>query len=259
MLTAPAAYRLISSDLTASLQRTAQQPQVKRESEHYLATIGNIKSIDDFMANDRVYRYAMKAFGLEDMGYAKAYMRKVLTEGIDQPDSFANQLSDSRFKEFVTTFNFARHGAATTAFGRTQQETVDRYVQQTLEVDAGRENEGVRLALYFQRKAPGVTNALQLLADRALLKVTQVALGIPASTGSLDIDKQTALIAKKLDVADLKDPEKLSRLIERFTALWEIENPSITSSNVPSILIGATPYGIDIDTLTLIQNVRLGR
>ena len=260
MFTAPVAYRLISSDLTASLERTARQPQVKRESEHYLATIGSIKTIDDFMANDRLYRYAMTAFGLEDMAYAKAYMRKVLAEGIDRSDSFANKLSDPRFREFVETFNFARHGKATTSFGRTQQGTVDRFVQQTLEVGAGKENEGVRLALYFGRKAPGVTSPLQLLADRALLKVTQVVLGMPPSTGALDIDKQSDLVSSRLDVADLKNPDKLNRLIERFTALWELENPTTGSgSGRSTVLIGASPYGIDVDTLTLIQNVRLGR
>lgn len=259
MFTAPIAYKLISADLSASLERTAQQPQVKRESENYLAKIGGIKSIDDFMSNDRIYSFAMTAFGLDDMTYAKAYMRKVLTEGIDKSDSFANRLADPRFKEFVETFNFARHGTATTAFGRAQQGTVDRYVQQTLEVDAGRENEGVRLALYFRRKAPGVTNPLQLLADRALLKVTQVALGIPASTGALDINKQSALITKRFDIADLKDPDKLNRLIERFTALWEVENPTSAGGNVPGVLIGSTPFGIDVDTLARIQTLRLGR
>jgi hypothetical protein len=34
------------------------------------------------------------------------------------------------------------------------------------------------------------------------------------------------LITKKLDMEDLKDPAKLDKLIGRFTALWEIENPA---------------------------------
>ena len=36
-----------------------------------------MKSIDDFMKDTRLYNYAMKAFGLDDMAYAKAFMRKV--------------------------------------------------------------------------------------------------------------------------------------------------------------------------------------
>ena len=76
-------YRLITADIDRSIERISQQPQVQRETDYYLSKIGDIKSIDDFMSDDRIYNYAMKAFGLEDMTYAKAFMRKVLTEGID--------------------------------------------------------------------------------------------------------------------------------------------------------------------------------
>jgi hypothetical protein len=209
------------------------------------------------MKNDRVYRYAMRAFGLEDMTYAKAFIRKVLSEGIDRKDAMANKLVDPRYRELAETFNFARYTTATTSFSRTQQGTVDRYVRQTLEVDAGQTNEGVRLALYFQRAAPRATSAYALLADRALLKVTQVALGLPASTGALDIDKQAELISKKLNVADLKEPAKLEKMLERFTALWEIENPSTPAATGPAALISGAGGLLDSDLLSRIQSLRL--
>ena len=72
-----------------------------------------------------------------------------------------------------------------------------------------RRTKGVRLALYFQRKAEASTSAYDILADPALLKVVQTALGIPAETGAQDIDKQAALIGSQLDLEDLKDPQKL--------------------------------------------------
>ena len=55
MFSTPIGYKLIASDMTAALQRTSEQPIVQRESEYYLETIKNIKSIDDFLANDRVF------------------------------------------------------------------------------------------------------------------------------------------------------------------------------------------------------------
>jgi hypothetical protein len=90
-------YNLIARDLPRSIERIASQPQVARESEYYLKRISEIKSIDEFMADTRVFNYAMKAHGLEDMNYAKAFMRKVLTEGVDKEDAFANQLADSKY------------------------------------------------------------------------------------------------------------------------------------------------------------------
>ena len=187
MFSTPVGYRLIASDLTAALKRTAAQPTVERETEYFLANITSIKSVDDFVNNDRIFKYAMKAHGLQDMDYAKAFMRKVLEEGIDTDDSFANKLTDKRYSEFVEAFNFARHGTTATIFERARQGTVDSYVRQTLELDAGRSNEGVRLALYFERKATNIDTPYHLMADRALLKVTQIALGIPEATGTMDI------------------------------------------------------------------------
>ena len=250
-------YSLITRNLKKSLLLAAGQPDVKRASDYYLAKISTIKSIDAFLGNDRVYQFAMKAFGLDEMIYAKAFLRKVLTEGVDKSDSFANKLSDHRFKEFATAFNFARYGGTATTFSRTQQGTVDKYVRQTLEGNAGETNEGVRLALYFQRTAPGIATPLSLLADKALLKVTQVALELPASSGALNIDKQVELIKKKLDVADFKDPVKLEKFLKRFAALWDIDNSNSQSS--PTVLLGKQTMGLDVNILSLLQTIKTGR
>ncbi len=256
MFSTPIGYKLIASDMTASLKRTAEQPVVKRESEYYLATITSIKSVDEFIKNDRIFKYAMKAFGLEDMDYAKAFMRKVLVEGIDDSQSFANKLTDRRYAEFAETFNFARYTTGATIFERARQGTVDRYVRQTLELDAGQSNEGVRLALYFQRKAASVDTPFHLMADRALLKVTQVALGIPEGTASMDIDRQADLIAKKLDVNDLKEPEKLEKFLQRFTTLWEIDNPTTPPAAGITQLFTGYDNTIGLDLLQQMQRVR---
>ena len=69
-------YNLLTRDMKTSLQRTAQQTLVARETEYYKANIGNVTSIDEFLGDYRLYAYAMKAHGLEDMTYAKAFMRK---------------------------------------------------------------------------------------------------------------------------------------------------------------------------------------
>jgi Protein of unknown function (DUF1217) len=258
VLTTSASYQIVSTDIDRSLARTASQPQVARESEDYLAKIEDIKSVDDFLKNDRVYRYAMKAHGLEDMIYAKAFMKKVLTEGLTNPDSFANTLSDSRYREFAKVFDFAANGETTTIFEAAKQGTVERYIRQTLEQQAGEQNEGVRLALYFARKAPQISSTLSILADKALITVVQTALGIPAQTSLLDLDKQVDLLSKRIDIADFKDPEKLDRFITRFTALWEQNNPSSTQNSNPLAIAQPVEIGIGVDLLSSLQNLKLG-
>lgn len=258
MLTTTAAYRMIASDLDRSLGNTARQPQVARERDYYLAHIGEVKSIDEFLADSRLYGFAMKAFGLQDMTYAKAFMRKVLTEGIDAEGAFATKLADPRYREFAETFNFARYGETATVFDRTRQGTVDRYVRQTLEENAGQQNEGARLALYFERKASSITSAIGLLADAALLKVVQTALGMPVEMSLASLDVQAKMITDRLDIEDLSDPDKLASFLSRFTSLYELQNPS-SAASVPSILIGQSPAaGIGSGLLAALQNLQVG-
>lgn len=256
MLSTNVAFRMIATDMERSLARTAGMPAVARESENYLSRIGEIGSVEEFIADDRVFSYAMEAFGLGDMTYAKAFMRKILEQGTDRPDSLANRLSDARYREFAETFNFARHGEATTVFDRTRQGVVDRHVRHTLEENAGARNEGVRLALYFKRKAPGIESPMDILADPALLKVVQTAIGLSPLTAAADIDRQAEMIAERLDVAELKDPEALQDFLTRFSSFWDMAHapPSIA----PSLLSGQGQFGVSPDLLLSLQRLKLG-
>ena len=64
MLSTVTSYKLLTQNIEKSLARVRAAPEVNRETDYYLATIGKIKTIEDFLANDRVFAYAMKAFGL---------------------------------------------------------------------------------------------------------------------------------------------------------------------------------------------------
>jgi hypothetical protein len=110
MLSTIADYTRLTKDMGKSLTQVATQPDVSRDTDYFLSHIGNVKTIDDFLKDYRLYSYAMKAYGLSDMSYAKAFMRKVLTEGIADNKTFANKLTDTRYRQFAAAFNFAALG-----------------------------------------------------------------------------------------------------------------------------------------------------
>jgi hypothetical protein len=191
------------------------------------------------------------------MAYAKAFMVKALKEGVSDPDSFANKLSDKRYADFVKAFNFAAYGTSAPLFPAAQQGTVDKYMRQTLEENAGETNQGVRLALYFQRKAPAINNWYDVLADTALSSVVRTALGLPDSIATADIDKQAQMFEQKLDIADFKDPDKLNTFLTRFTSLWEINNPTSTVQSSISVLYSQpTTVGISTDLMMAMQKLK---
>jgi hypothetical protein len=257
MLNTFTSYQLIAKDIDKSLDRVEAQPVTQRETEYYLENITKVKSIEEFLKDDRLFKFAMKAHGLKDMDYARAFMKKALKEGIDDTDSFANNLTDKRYNAFVETFNFARHGELATTFTKAQQGTVDKYLRQTLEEDAGKQNEGVRLALYFERKAEGITSFYDVLADPALSKVVRTALALPDSFAAADIDRQVKLFEEKLDIEDFQDPEKLGDFLKRFTSLWEISNPTAAAQTSIGVLFGQpVEFGISTDVLFAIQSMK---
>jgi len=249
-------YQIIASNLPRSIERVADQPLVSRETEYYQSRIADIKTIDDFMADERIYNYALKAHGLEDMAYAKAFIRKILEDRNADGEGFATRLSDARYGRFAAVFDFARFGETTTSFTRTQQGTVDLYMRQTLEEQAGEDDTGVRLALYFERNAASITNVFGILADEAIAQVVRTALGIPQEVAASDIDKQAAFLESRIDIADFQDPEKVAQFLQRFTALWELENANNLPAN--ALLAPNAGFGISGDLLMQINSLRRG-
>jgi hypothetical protein len=258
MLTTSATYRIITRDLDRSLEQKAAEKSIARETDYYLNNISNIKSIDDFIKNTQVFNYAMKAFGLDDMAHAKAYMRKILVEGVEDSGSFANRVSDERFLRFATVFNFARDGEATTSTTEASQGVANRYVRQALEASAGQDNEGVRLALYFLREAPKVESPYDLLADPALWEVVKTTFGFPDEMANAAIDKQAAAVLQRLDIADLQDPEKLDRLISQFTAVYDVTEVSAQDPVLSLFDFSAPSASVGLDLILKLNNLRRG-
>ncbi|GAA0770922.1 DUF1217 domain-containing protein [Roseibium denhamense] len=253
--------QIVRSNIERSLKVVESDPMIERQTEYYRANILNITSIDEFMADDRIFNYAMTAMGLEDMIYAKAFMRKVLEEGVSDQSSFANQLADGRYKEFGEVFNFEQFGKATTSFDRAQEGIVDKFHRQTLEVREGEQNQGVRLALYFERKAPGITNAYEVLADRALAETVYTSLGLSQSFAMSDIDKQATYLEENIDFEKLSEPEYLSKFLDRFSALYDLKNgPQAAASPTLAVFSGSGSGVVPMSDglLTSIQSFRLG-
>ncbi len=254
MLSTSVSYNLAVRDLPRSLDIVQSDQRVKRDTEYYLENIQNVKSVDDLVKDDRLFAYAMKAHGLEDMTYAKALIVKALEGGHEERDAFVNRMADARYLELVKTFDFKSYDTATTSFSSAQVGVVNKYIRQQLEENAGSTNEGVRLALYFKRKAPQLTTTEGVLADRALSTVVRQALQIPEATAFLDIDKQVKMLEEVLDVKDFSDPEKLGKFIERFVHIWDATH----SPPSPSLNLFTTgpSYGISTDMLLTIQSMK---
>jgi hypothetical protein len=253
-------YQIVNKDLARTKFLIEKEPATKREIEYYQANIKTIKTIDEFIKNDRLFKFAMKAYGLEDMAYAKGLFKKMLQEGISSTTSMANKMSNPLYKEFAKAFDFKGKGAEATSAASATTEAVQKYVQMALEKKEGEQNQGIQLAMYFKRKASSVTTTMGILADKALLKFVQTTFNIPESASKADLDIQVRNLEKHLNIKDLQDPKKVDKLIQRFSAMWDIKNAS-TTQMAPVLTLfdqSSVQEGFSVDLMMSITKLRLG-
>ncbi len=108
-------------------------PFVMRETEYYLAHIRAVETVDALMADARLYDYVMAAHHLEEMAYARNFIRRLLVGGLDGPGALALRFSDCRYGDLIAAFNFALHGPFTTSRRSALEGVVTRYLRRAEE------------------------------------------------------------------------------------------------------------------------------
>ncbi len=227
----------------------ATKAQIKADTKTYLAAVGSAVSLNDLLGDKKAIQYALTAYGVKNKDLSKDELRKILTSDLADPKSYANTQTDKAIAKFAAAFNFETDGSvrATDTGG---QQGADRlatdklYLLQTLEEQAGETSEGTRLALYFLRKAPALTSAYGILADKALYQVVRTALGLPDGMVAMDTDKQAAMIQRKLDVKDFTDEKKLDKFVSRFAGMYDVANQDSSSNPVVQLFGGGSGSGI---------------
>ncbi len=234
-------YLSIENNLARYQKLEASQPAVKTATAYYQANIGKVKTIDQFVGDYRLLSYALNAYGLGDQINNTALIRKVLEQGTSSPKALANTLPNASWKAFAKAFDFSATGVSSPTSPPSVATTKSDYVEQQLEADQGSQDPGVELALYFKRVAPTVSNSYGILADKNLLEVAQTIFGLSPTGSAAEIDKEAVAIGKLMPASDLKDPTKLNRLVERFTAAYDAKyGPASGSSSSLTVNNGNT-------------------
>lgn len=237
-------------------------PLTARESQAVREAASSIRSVDDLIANRKVFDFVLKAYGMEDLPYP-ALIRKLLSEDPSDPKSFANSFVDLRYREFAKDMGFG--GGKQGNFGDIAwvDRLVARYETVTFEEKKGEEDPTVRLALYFERKAPSIESWYSILGDKALAEVAMKAMGLPESVMLGDIDKLADTLEKRMPVADFKDPAKVRTFLQRYAIMAGSEQVPSARSAALAMLQGNPEPGrvvvhIDPAMLAMAGRMRLG-
>lgn len=223
-----------SASTATTQQQAAVRAQATKDATAYQEAIAGIDSVSDLLANRPMVDFILLAKGLDPRKVSTEFLKKIFASDLNDPKSFANTQSDPRFAEIVASFNFDSKGnvARLPMMGPQKRdqfrETQANYLEQSLEQQQGETNPGVRLALYFQRKAGDITSAYDILADKALSEVFRTTFNLPDSMAAMPIDQQAKFVDRYMKIKDLSDPAKVEKLLNRFSAMYDVRNSEST-------------------------------
>ncbi len=237
------------------------------DMNYYTKTIQGVDSVDELLSDSKLVKVMVGSYGLDPSKVTKDFLKKVFSSDLSDPKSFANTQPDQRWAQMAGAFNFdSKTGKIATLDQsgamdrRARIATVDNYYQQTLETEAGNDNAGTRLALYFQRMAPSITSAYDILADQALLQFFKTSNNLPDGFSTLPIDTQAEKVKSVMNLKDLSDPDKVTAMVKKFTALYDIQNNTTSNaSSALSILSSSSGSAtLSADTLFTLSQLKLG-
>ncbi|ENN84957.1 hypothetical protein RHSP_82564 [Rhizobium freirei PRF 81] len=214
------------------------------------------------MADKKLTDFILVANNIDPKTVDKNTLKKAFTSDPEDAKGFLNSPAGQKFKAMVSVFNFDSKGNLTNSKISTSQNkgtrlaTDDLYLHQSLESQQGASNDGVRLALYFQRKAPQVNSVYDIMADPALYNVIKTTFSLPSAMSNMDVTRQAKMLEKLFAVKDLHDPAKVNNLLKRFSAVYDAANGVNTNSPGSAILAGGSNIGMSADLLLSIAQLR---
>lgn len=231
----------------ANFNRTAQ---MARDVAYFEANIGKATTAEALVKDPTLLRVALGAYGLGAEAPKRAYVQKALAEGTEADDAMANRIVDPKYREMAAAFGFGDAKGAQVDDPDFIRDVVARYRVRQFEEAVGEQDNSLRLALNFDREASRLAGGrggdaalwFQLLGDTPLRKVMETALGLPASFGKLDVQRQADDMRDRFesrfggDIRSLSDPAVRQSVIRKFLTLDQIAlnavNPASSAMTV---------------------------
>jgi len=225
-----AALNAAETNQASDVKQTAAQPQVRTVIAQFNAAVNKATSVKQLLANPAVLNVLLTAGGMTDQIGSTALAIKVLTSNLKDPNSLANQMTDTRWKTLAQTYDFNTNGLQALQNPKTLAAVANGYAQITWENSQDTVTPGLSNALAFIQQAGTVSLVDQILGNGTLRTVITGALGIPAEIAVQSLDAQEKAITSQLDISRLKDPKFVQTLAQQYL----INNNDNSSSAAPS-------------------------
>lgn len=252
-----AGWKFLGRTLDTQKAAFADSGAIRRDADYFRANIGKATTAEALVADHRLLKVALGAFGLDDDLPNKAFIQRVLSDGTLSADALSAKLSDKRYAALARAFGYdltpPRVGQSDFA-----DTILAAYDDRQFEIAVGEQDANMRLALGTPRDLGEVAAKTSsedakwftVMGTSPLRAVFEGALGLPPSFAALDIDQQLVTLKQKTEaafgdsaVSQFSDPGKMDKLVRLFLMKAQIAGGATSASGQSAalqILQGAT-------------------
>lgn len=234
---------------TAAMNASAQN---KRDEEYFRANIGKIDTAEQLVNDRRLLKVALGAFGLDNDINNKFFIQKVLSDGTLKTDALSNRLADKQYQKMSAAFGFGDFSTPRSKLSDFADKIIAQFRTRQFETAVGNQNNDFRIALNLQRELPELAKSsssdnakwFTIMGNKPLRTAFETALGLPASTATLDLDLQLNIFKTRAraqfgtdSVAQFSDPAALDRLVKRYLLRSESNAFAASATNNPALTL----------------------
>lgn len=238
-------WKVFDNSASRQFEAFKKTPMVIRDVDYFRENIADATTAKKLVSDRRLLTVALGAYGLSEEIDKRAFIQKILEDGTDLSDAFANRLSDPRWRQFAKDFGYGNFTGPRVGIESFREQTANNYLERAFEARVGEADTDMRLAMNFRREIAKIAESasvdkigwFQVMGQEPLRIVMEAALGLPSSIGTADIDKQKELFARKAEQffggkspAVFKDPVKVEDALRRFFLYTEIQNGPTAST-----------------------------
>jgi hypothetical protein len=206
-------------------------PVQQRDEAYFRDRIGKVQTAEQLVADKRLLRISLTAFGLEGDVNSGAFIQKVLEGGTLKEGSLANKLADKQYQKLSSAFGFGDFSVPRTRISTFPDEILSQFRTRSFDSAVGAQNNTYRLALNAERELPilaakrtsDASKWYAVLGNPPLREVIQTALGLPKSFAAIDLDQQVSVLKERAratfgasEVGQFVDPGRMEALVQRF-------------------------------------------
>lgn len=245
-------WRFLQRTLPSQTAAHANTPAAQRDEGYVRDTLDRVNTAKDLVADRRLLRVALTAFGLAEDLPNRAFIEKVLGSSTSEPGSFVNRLTDKRYQQLAKAFGFGDGPIPRSKAAGFAATLIQKFHDRAFEEAVGAQDQSLRMALALDRdlgdlarqSSTETTKWYTVLGTPSLRTVFETAYLLPSSFGALDIDRQVQILQERTErltgsakLSQFSLPEAQDALTRRFLLAGQLQQVQTQSGSSSALTL----------------------